>query len=110
MDVSPFATDNELWELTNYNNKFVRLQAFDLLLNFRAKKLTVLQILEKNKVDTLDKVATREGCLIYELTVFQRMVDMTKQAVEYAVSKNEGFFFGNDEERWKKIKASGNKD
>ena len=94
----PYANDVELKELTNYKNKFVRLQAFDLLLNWRKNKNhLVLQILEKNINDTIDKVDKLEGCLLYNFTVYERMLDMTKNKVDYEKEKNRKSYFTKEE-------------
>lgn len=70
----PYATDAELYELTNFSNKYVRLHAFDLLLMFRDKKDTILNLLEKHRNDTLEKIQYLEGHVMQEKNVYEQML------------------------------------
>jgi hypothetical protein len=70
----PYATNNELYLLANYPNKFVKVQAFDLLLQFRNEIDTILTILEDHIADTLETINALEGDVLYSRTVYETML------------------------------------
>jgi len=102
----PYATNAELFELTNYKNKWVRIHAFDLLLSMgRDSTKTVLQILEKNVSDTLEYIEVFEGCFLDSVNIFQHILDKTNKTVEYYdYYEKRSYFPAHEKDRWLALK------
>lgn len=99
----PYATDAELYELTNFPNKYVRLQAFDLLLMFRDKKDTIFEVLEKNQIDTLEKIQELEGDVMQERTIYEQMLKKTNDWWQIQLEKSKEFLSDKQHLQLKKL-------
>jgi hypothetical protein len=100
----PFASGAELLEITNHPNKHVRMEAFSQLL-WRDRD-TILLVLEKNQVDTIDKIEVMEGCMLRSVTVFQLMLERTICFVKMQEEDEKLHFYTEQKlERWKTLQA-----
>lgn len=100
----PFASNQELYELTNYPNKYVRIQAFELLLEFRDQVDTIFLILEKNTGDTLEFIEDPIGDVMYRYNIFEWLL---KRADEWwQLQSNRNLLSQEQEALLKRLKLS----
>ena len=100
----PYASNSELFELTNNKNKYIRYPAFIALLQLRNSQDTILMILEKHKGDTTEYLEVEN---LHKKTVFESMLEMTQSEIDYYTNfKQQDFFTISQKETWLKLKAS----